>query len=49
MDRWRRIDRATLHPVNAEEVERVLAKMESLGANSLTAEERTFLERFAGS
>jgi hypothetical protein len=48
VDRWRRIDRATLHPVNAEEVERVLAKMESLGANSLTAEERAFLERFAG-
>jgi membrane associated rhomboid family serine protease len=49
VERWRRIDRATLHPVNAEEVERVLAKMESLGANSLTADERAFLERFAGS
>ncbi|HXV91012.1 MAG TPA: rhomboid family intramembrane serine protease [Gemmatimonadales bacterium] len=49
VERWRRIDRATLHPVNAEEVERVLAKMETLGANSLTADERAFLERFAGS
>ena len=49
VDRWRRIDRATLHPVNAEEVERVLAKMETLGATSLTADERAFLERFAGS
>lgn len=48
VERWRRIDRATLHPVNAEEVERVLAKMETLGAHSLTADERAFLERFAG-
>ena len=49
VERWRRIDRSTLHPVNAEEVERVLAKMETLGANSLTTDERAFLERFAGS
>jgi len=49
VERWRRIDRSTLHPVNAEEVERVLAKMETLGANSLTPDERAFLERFAGS
>jgi membrane associated rhomboid family serine protease len=49
VERWRRIDRATLHPVNAEEVERVLAKLETLGANSLTADERAFLERFASS
>ena len=49
VERWRRIDRATLHPVNAEEVERVLAKMETLGAQSLTVDERAFLERFASS
>jgi hypothetical protein len=45
--RWRQIDRAALHPVNAEEVERVLAKLESLGARGLTADERAFLERFS--
>lgn len=49
VERWRRIDRSTLHPVNAEEVERVLAKMEMQGASSLTTDERAFLERFAGS
>lgn len=49
VERWRRIDRSTLHPVNAEEVERVLAKMETLGASSLTPDERAFLERFAPS
>ena len=49
VERWRRIDRSTLHPVNAEEVERVLAKMETLGASSLTPDERAFLERFARS
>jgi membrane associated rhomboid family serine protease len=49
VERWRRIDRAVLHPVNAEEVERVLAKIDAHGANALTAEERATLERFATS
>jgi cell division protein FtsW (lipid II flippase) len=37
-----------LHPVNREEVERVLAKLTTLGAASLTADERAFLDRFSG-
>lgn len=46
VDRWRKIDRATLHPVNAEELDRVLAKLNDAGANSLSAEEKAFLDRF---
>lgn len=46
VDRWRKIDRATLHPVNAEELDRVLAKLNDSGANSLSTEEKAFLDRF---
>lgn len=46
-DKWKRIALDQLHPVNREEVERVLAKLEALGAGSLTAEERIFLDRFS--
>jgi membrane associated rhomboid family serine protease len=46
-ERWKRIPLDQLHPVNREEVERVLAKLDALGAGSLTAEERTFLDRFS--
>lgn len=47
VDRWRRIDRDALHPVNREELDRVLAKLEASGAASLTADERAFLDRFS--
>jgi len=47
VDRWRRIDRRALHPVNREELERVLAKIDADGTGSLTPEERVFLERFS--
>jgi len=46
--RWRGIDRAALHPVNAAEVERVLSKLEADGPEGLSIEEREFLDRFAG-
>ncbi len=46
--RWRRIDRAALHPINAAEVERVLSKLEADGPQSLSEDERAFLDRFAG-
>ena len=46
VERWKRIDRSTLHPVNAEELDRVLAKLNDAGANSLSAEEKAFLDRF---
>jgi len=47
LQRWRRIDAATLHPVNREEFERVMAKIGVSGAGSLTPGEREFLDRFS--
>jgi membrane associated rhomboid family serine protease len=47
VERWRRIDAATLHPVNREELERVMAKVGASGATSLTPAEREFLDRFS--
>lgn len=48
LQRWNRIPRDQLHEVNRDEVDRVLAKAEGQGPASLTAEERAFLDRFAG-
>jgi membrane associated rhomboid family serine protease len=47
-DRWRRIDRSKLHPVNLEELDRVLAKLAATGPAGLSGEERAFLNRFSG-
>lgn len=47
LDRWRRIRRDDLHPVNRDELDRVLDKIGATGLNSLTAAEREFLERFS--
>jgi hypothetical protein len=47
-DRWKRIRLEQLHPVNREEAERVLAKLETRGPHSLTADEQAFLDRFSG-
>lgn len=47
LDRWRRIDRGGLHPVNAEELDRVFAKLDAAGPDSLTADERAFLDRLS--
>jgi len=47
LDRWRRVQRETLHPVNREEYERVMAKVDLAGAASLTPDERAFLDRFS--
>ena len=47
--RWRRVDAAALHPVNREEYERVMAKIEMVGASGLTPGEREFLDRFSAS
>ncbi|HET7248244.1 MAG TPA: rhomboid family intramembrane serine protease [Gemmatimonadales bacterium] len=46
-ERWKQIRLEQLHPVNREEAERVLAKLETRGPNSLTAEEQAFLDRFS--
>ncbi len=45
--RWKQIRLERLHPVNREEAERVLAKLETRGPTSLTADEQAFLDRFS--
>jgi membrane associated rhomboid family serine protease len=45
--RWRRIRADQLHPLNREELDRVLDKISSSGLDSLTAQERAFLDRFS--
>lgn len=47
--RWRGVKTDAMHPVNREEYDRVLAKIEAQGLGSLSGEERAFLDRFASS
>ena len=47
LERWRRVDPASLHPVNREEYERVMAKVTASGPGSLAPGEREFLDRFS--
>ncbi len=47
VDRWRRVNAAALHPVNREEYERVMKKVDTDGSGSLNASEREFLDRFS--
>ena len=47
LKRWEAIKREGLHPLNTEEVDRLLAKVRTHGATSLSIEERAFLERLA--
>lgn len=47
MDRWRKIRRDDLHPVNRDELDRILDKISHSGLASLSAGERDFLERFS--
>ena len=44
LERWRRISRDNLHPVNRDELDRVLDKISASGMSSLTSSEREFLE-----
>ena len=46
-ERWKQIRLEQLHHVNREEAERVLAKLETGGPHSLTADEQAFLDRFS--
>jgi rhomboid family protein len=46
--KWREIRLDNLHPVNRDEILRLLDKAGTQGARSLTAEERATLNRFAG-
>jgi membrane associated rhomboid family serine protease len=45
--RWKGISVESLHELNREEVERLLAKIKDDGAGSLSASEREFLDRMA--
>lgn len=47
LERWRRIPRDKLHPINREELDRILAKAEEHGPRSLDESEREFLERIS--
>ena len=46
-ERWSTINREDLHPVNREELDRVLAKLKERGPGSLSSDERAFLNRFS--
>lgn len=46
LERWKRIDRSAMHPVNREEFDRLMQKISATGVASLGAEERRFLDRF---
>ncbi|MEJ2215025.1 MAG: rhomboid family intramembrane serine protease [Gemmatimonadota bacterium] len=45
---WRSIDLDSLHEVNREEVDRILKKMDQSGVDSLTPDEREFMNRMTG-
>jgi membrane associated rhomboid family serine protease len=46
LKRWESINREDLHPVNRDELDRVLQKVSASGVGSLTPDERAFLDRF---
>jgi len=43
-ERWQDLNLSSLHPVNREEVERLLAMVDALGVDSLSPRERVFLD-----
>lgn len=45
--RWEAIPRAGLHPMNVEELDRVIAKAKREGVRNLTSDERAFLHRMS--
>ncbi|UCF19883.1 MAG: rhomboid family intramembrane serine protease [Gemmatimonadota bacterium] len=47
IERWEKIRPEDLHPVNREELDRVMEKIRDSGVGSLTADERAFLDRFS--
>jgi hypothetical protein len=47
LERWRTISPATMHPLNREELERLLRKITEDGAARLTPDERAFLDRMS--
>ncbi|MEE9225952.1 MAG: rhomboid family intramembrane serine protease [Bacteroidota bacterium] len=47
LQRWEKIRREGMHEVNRAELDRVLDKINATGVESLTPEERAFLDRFS--
>jgi membrane associated rhomboid family serine protease len=47
VQRWRSIRTDSMHEVNREEYQRVIAKLDTMGLASLTSQEVAFLERFS--
>jgi hypothetical protein len=47
MKRWEQIDRDGMHPVNREELDRIIERIKSTGIGSLTPDERAFMDRFS--
>ncbi len=47
MKRWSQIARDDLHPINREELDRILEKIKSTGVGSLKPDEIAFLNRFS--
>jgi membrane associated rhomboid family serine protease len=47
VERWKRADLSLMHPVNREEYERVLSKLEAAGVRGLSPADIEFLERFS--
>jgi membrane associated rhomboid family serine protease len=48
VESWRAIPLDRLHPINREEVERILRKLDAHGDRSLTPDERAFMNRMSG-
>ncbi len=46
LQRWMRIDREKMHPVNREEYDEIMRKLSSGGPGALSDRERAFLDRF---
>ena len=46
-ERWGELERLRLHEVNREEVERLLALVDALGADALSSRERVFLDHLS--
>jgi len=49
VERWRSIPRESLHPVNREELDRIMKKVDEHGPQSLDPREREYLERLSAS
>jgi membrane associated rhomboid family serine protease len=47
LDRWAKIDRAKLHEVNRDELDRIRMKLSTHGVESLSTQEIAFLDRFS--